>query len=85
MKICDACGAELVKNKIIKPASEHFPPNEIPREKGVCPLCKREDNLSEAPELTGITGDVLMMKTIELSPEEFEKKKKELEDDQGQP
>lgn len=80
MKICDSCAAELVKKDMIHPAGHFFPPNEIPWEKGICPLCNKEDNLSEHPEIISIIEDnvTIIKEPITLSQEEYDKKLKDL-------
>lgn len=80
MKVCDSCAAALVKKDMINPAGHFFPPNEIPWERGICPLCKKEDNLSEHPEIKSIQEDnvVIVKEAITLSPEEYDKKLKRL-------
>lgn len=55
MYICDQC-ASILRGEI-KPACFHFPPNEIPWEKGICPLCNKEDNLSLHPEIINIQNE----------------------------
>ena len=54
MKIC---AVELVNKGMINPASHFFPPNQIPWERAICPLCNKEDNLSEHPEIKSIQED----------------------------
>lgn len=81
MKVCDSCAANLVKKEMINPAGHFFDLNEIPWEKGICPLCNKEDNLSEHPEIISIIEDsvTIIKEPIKLSPEEYDKKLKELE------
>jgi hypothetical protein len=76
MKICDKCAANLVSKDMINPAGHFFPPNEIPWKKGVCPLCNKEDNLSEHPEIKSIQEDnvVIIKEPITLDSEEFNKR-----------
>ena len=68
MKICDKCAANLVNKKTIHPAAHFFPPNEIPWERAICPLCNKEDNLSEHPEIKSIQEDnvIIVKETIKL-------------------
>ena len=80
MKVCDSCAAALVNKDMIHPAGHFFDPNEVPWERGICPLCKKEDNLSEHVEIKSIQEDnvVIVKETIRLSPAEYNKKLKEL-------
>jgi len=83
MKLCDTCAAALVNKDMIHSARHFFDPNKVPWERGVCPLCKKEDNLSEHVEVKSIQEDnvVIVKETIHLTPKEYYKKLDELEND----